>query len=97
MDQAAEVEGVDAVLSRLLTQLESGGWILALLQNDGGDLCLAFELGPERHATQLGTDAARELTERFEADKDFREALISFTWNVGSVYVTGDLRSQKTN
>lgn len=94
--QFPKLDAAEGELDQLLARVEGAGLLMCLLQNDGGDLCLAFE----PRASEVPADgwaAAIAMRDRFADGPAFREAVINWCWSVGSTYVTGHLRSRKLN
>lgn len=83
-------------VDRLLGEAEAGGALTCVIQNSAGDMSLAFEPWPATISPE-GLAAANKIMNRFRDSKEFREALISYAWNVGSSYVSGNLREVRAH
>ncbi|HEV7345457.1 MAG TPA: hypothetical protein VGN60_07475 [Devosia sp.] len=81
----------EAEVDRLLGEAEDGGALTCVIQNLDGDMSLAFEPWPTT-ITVDGLTAVNRIMNRFRDSKEFRDALVAYSWNVGSSYVSGNLR-----
>ena len=87
---------VEVEVDRLLSAAEEGGALTCVIQNSAGDITLAFEPWPATIG-MAGLSAANEIMDRFRESKEFRDALIAYSWNVGACFVADHLREVAAN
>ncbi len=92
IDFPQQMTPVDTEVENLIGQAEEGGALVCVMYGEKGDVSLSFEPWPAG-INASGIAAINRITNRFRDDKEFREGLVAYAWNVGAVYTTGTFRS----
>src|SRR5690606_2542826 len=92
IDFPQQMTPVDLEVESLIGQAEEGGVLVCVMYGDKGDVSLAFEPWPAG-VSASGVMAMNKLNNRFRDDKEFREGLVAYAWNVGAVYTAGSFRA----